>query len=50
MYHMNLSLFYLLGHSKINRTRLCNYGHHLKNNLFLNEISSCYTLISLFLI
>jgi hypothetical protein len=29
---------------------LCNYGQHLKNNLFLNEISSCYTLISLFLI
>ena len=36
----------------MNRNRLCNYGQHLKNNLFLNGISlcysSCYTLISLF--
>jgi hypothetical protein len=51
---MNLSLIQILGHSKINGTRLCNHGQHLKNNLFLNEISlcysSCYSLVSLFLI
>jgi hypothetical protein len=34
----------------MNRTRLCNYGQYLKNNLFLNVISSCYTLTSFFFI
>jgi hypothetical protein len=32
----------------MNRIRLCNYGQHLKNNQFLNEISSSYNLIFFF--
>jgi hypothetical protein len=32
----------------MNRNRLCNYGQHLKNNQFLNEISPSYNLYSFF--
>jgi hypothetical protein len=33
----------------MDKIRLCNYGQHLKNKQFLNEISSSYNLVSFFL-
>jgi hypothetical protein len=38
MHYMNSSLVSLVGLNKMNRIRLCNYGQHLKNNQFINEI------------